>query len=76
MALPVAIWSRCGELPHAPLHIAVKTGGLKEYFERKSELEAGRFYPLNRLDGCLTFRIIFLSWYCLKSFFFQRLATP
>src|SRR6185295_10621611 len=47
----------------------------REFRHARRDLEAGCFYSLSSLDGCLTFRIVLSSWHCLESFLIERLAT-
>ena len=42
---------------------------------RRIELEAGRFYSLGNLDGCLTFSIVLSGWHGLQTLLIERLPT-
>jgi hypothetical protein len=42
---------------------------------RRIELEAGGFYPLGNLDGCLTVSIVLSSWHGLQTLLIERLPT-
>src|SRR4030095_1544456 len=72
----VVTWSRYREIQHAQSHFRGLNRSVKNVFlNRRRELEAGCFYSLSSLDGCLTFRIVLSSWHRFKALLIKRLAA-